>query len=133
MTDAAWNSRAGAPDRAGLERKLRRLRRLATLMDAAFVIPGTTVRVGWDPLIGLIPGAGDALTAALSLYIVGEAWRLGVPAGLLARMVVNIAIDFGLGVVPVAGDVFDALWRDNLMNVALIERYFGVPPQGPSR
>ena len=128
MTDAARNSRVGAPDRASLERKLRRLRRLATLLDAAIVIPGTSVRIGWDPVIGLIPGAGDALSAVLSSYIVVEAWRLGVPARLLARMVVNIAIDFGLGVVPIAGDVFDALWRANLMNVDLLERYFGVVP-----
>ena len=117
------------PDRARLERALARLRRLAILLDAAFVIPGTTVRIGWDPLIGLIPGAGDALTAVLSLYIVVAAWRLGVRPGLLARMVINIAIDVGLGTVPVAGDVFDALWRANLMNVALIERHFGIAPK----
>ena len=125
MTATAWTA---MPPRAALERKLKRLRRLATLMDAAFVIPGTTVRIGWDPIIGLIPGGGDAVTAVISCYIVAEAWRLGVPFGMVLRMVVNVAIDFGLGCVPVAGDVFDALWRANLMNVDLLERHFGVTP-----
>jgi len=76
----------------------------------------------------LIPGVGDALTGVLSVYIVVEAWRLGVRPGLLARMVINIAIDVGLGAVPVAGDVFDALWRANLMNVDLIERHVAAAP-----
>ena len=128
MTDAAWNAKAATLDRAALERKLRRLRALATLMDAAVVIPGTTVRIGWDPVIGLFPGIGDALTTVISFYIVAEALRLGVPVGTLVRMSVNIAIDFGLGTVPIAGDVFDALWRANLMNVDLLERHFGVTP-----
>jgi hypothetical protein len=108
---------------------LRRLRRLATLMDAAVVIPMINVRIGWDPVIGLIPGAGDALGAAISSYIVVEAARLGVPPRVLARMMLNIAIDFGIGTLPIAGDWFDVVWRANLMNVDLIERHFGVPPQ----
>jgi hypothetical protein len=112
-----------------LARKLRRLRRLATVLDAAWVIPGINVRIGWDPLIGLVPGIGDALSAAISSTIVVEAARLGVPTRTLLRMVLNIAIDFGLGTVPLAGDWFDVLWRANLMNVALIERHFGLPPQ----
>jgi hypothetical protein len=128
MTATAWTA-SGTRDPATLARKLRRLRRLATLLDAAVVIPVINVRIGWDPVIGLIPGAGDALSAAISSTIVVEAARLGVPPRILARMVLNIAVDFVIGTVPVAGDWFDVLWRANLMNVDLIERHFGLPPQ----
>jgi hypothetical protein len=128
MTATSWTA-SSVHDPATLARKLRRLRRLATVLDAAWVIPGINVRIGWDPLIGLVPGIGDALSAAISSTIVVEAARLGVPTRTLLRMVLNIAIDFGLGTVPVAGDWFDVLWRANLMNVALIERHFGLPPQ----
>jgi hypothetical protein len=112
-------------DPVALAHKLRRLRRLATLMDAAVTIPVINVRIGWDPVLGLVPGAGDALSAAISAYIVVEAARLGVPKLLLLRMVVNIAIDFVVGTVPIAGDWFDVIWRANLMNVDLLERHLG--------
>ncbi len=98
-------------------------------MDAAVVIPGTSVRFGWDAVVGLIPGGGDAISAAISGYIVVQAAQLGVPLPTVLRMVFNVAVDFVLGTVPIAGDVFDVLWRANLMNVALIERHFDLPPQ----
>src|SRR5260221_14053694 len=127
MSSTAWTTAAPYSDQAMLMRRLRRLRRIATLLDAAVVIPGVNVRIGWDAVLGLIPGGGDAISAAISAYIVLEASRLGVPAPLLWRMAFNIAVDFGLGTVPLAGDVFDLLWRANLMNVDLIERHFGLP------
>jgi hypothetical protein len=128
MTSATWTAPRSAPLPADIERRLKRLRRLATLMDAAIVIPGTRIRLGLDAAIGLIPGAGDAVSAAVSSYIVVQAAKLGVPAPVLARMVFNVAVDFVLGTVPAAGDVFDVLWRANLMNVDLLERHFGVAP-----
>lgn len=100
---------------------LRRLRRLANLLDSAISIPGTRWRIGLDPLIGLIPGAGDAVAAALSIYIVVEAYRLGVRRPILARMLANVAIDFLVGVIPVLGDVFDAVWKCNARNLQLLE------------
>src|SRR5258708_32137355 len=123
MTETTWNA---VPDQTAVARKLRRLRRLATLMDAAVVIPGIQVRIGWDAVLGLVPGAGDALSAAISSYIVVEAARLGVPTGILVRMAVNIAIDFFVGTVPIADDWFDVIWRANLMNVDLLERHLGL-------
>ena len=125
MTATAWSSPTRDP--AVLARRLRRLRRLATLMDAAVVIPGTSVRFGWDAVLGLVPGGGDAVSAAISSYIVMEAARLGVPNRVLLRMVVNVAIDFVIGSVPIAGDWFDVLWRANVMNVDLLERHLGFP------
>ncbi|HET7307350.1 MAG TPA: DUF4112 domain-containing protein [Gammaproteobacteria bacterium] len=102
--------------------RLRRLARLAKLLDGEFRVPGTGWRFGLDPLIGLIPGVGDAVSAGLSLWIVIEARRLGAPAGTLMRMLGNIVLDFATGVVPVLGDIFDAGFKANLRNVALLER-----------
>lgn len=102
---------------------LARLDRLAWLLDTSIVIPGTRWRFGVDPLLGLIPGAGDIAGAALSGYIVFEAWRLGVSPAVLARMIVNVAADTLVGAVPIAGDVFDAWWKANRRNVDLLRRH----------
>lgn len=103
------------------------LARLARLLDAAVRIPGTEFRVGLDALIGLVPGIGDMAGAALSGWIVLAAVRAGAPAAVLALMVLNIAIDTVLGAVPVVGDLFDAGWRSNTRNVALLERHLAAP------
>jgi hypothetical protein len=100
--------------------RLARIDMLATLFDTAFVIPGTNVRFGLDALIGLMPGIGDAITTATSLYIVHEAWRLGAPGHLLARMLANVAIDGLAGSVPLIGDVFDVMYRSNRRNMNLL-------------
>ena len=101
--------------------RLARLRRLARLMDAQFGIPGTRFRFGVDALIGLAPGVGDAVTGLLSLWVVWEARNLGAPPALLARMLGNVAIEVAGGAVPVLGDLFDAVFKANLRNVALLE------------
>jgi hypothetical protein len=103
--------------------RIARIDRLATLLDARFVIPFTKFRFGADSLIGLAPGVGDVLTTALSLYIVYEAHRLGVPRTVLGRMLGNVAIDGLIGAVPVAGDVFDVLWRANRRNVRILREH----------
>lgn len=99
------------------------LRRFATIMDEAFEIPGTRIRVGLDALIGLIPGVGDVIGAVLSTWIIAGAMRHRVPARIIARMVLNIAVDLFFGAVPVAGDVFDFLFEENVRNMRLLERY----------
>src|SRR6185369_7524402 len=83
---------------------------LARLMDNAFEIPGTNVRFGLDAIIGLIPGLGDTLTSFVSLYILKAASRAGVPRVTLLRMATNLGIDYIVGIVPVAGDLFDVYW-----------------------
>lgn len=97
-----------------------RLRTLAHWMDDRYRIPGTSRRVGLDGLIGLVPGIGDAATTVISLYIVLEAWRLGVPNSKLAQMGVNVGIDSVLGAIPVVGDLFDMTWKSNRRNVRLV-------------
>jgi hypothetical protein len=99
---------------------LRRLERLAIVLDSAIVVPGTNLRFGVDALLGLFPGGGDVVGAALSGYIVYESWRLGVPASGLARMIGNVLTDTLLGAVPIAGDLFDAAWKANLRNIGIL-------------
>ena len=110
-----------------MQQRVERLQRLARLWDSAFRIPGTQVRVGLDPLVGLVPGLGDAAGALVAAYIVLEAARADVPGGTLLRMLANVAIDALLGTVPVVGDIFDVAWRANLRNIALIERHLADP------
>ena len=109
-----------------MQQVVQRLQRLARLWDAAIRVPGG-ITIGLDPLVGLVPGVGDAVGALVSGYIVLEAARLGVPAVTLLRMLLNIAIDALVGSIPVAGDLFDFAWKSNLRNVALIEHHFADP------
>jgi hypothetical protein len=110
------------PDSA-LPRDLVALRRFAFLMDEAFVLPGKKVRVGLDALLGLIPGIGDVIGALLSTWIIAGALRHRVPARHIVRMVLNVAIDLIFGAVPLAGDMFDFLYEENMMNMRLLEKH----------
>src|SRR5687767_7792816 len=89
----------------------RRLARLAWLLDSAIPLPGTRFRIGIDAIIGLIPGLGDLAGVLLSSYIVREAARIGAPPSVLTRMAFNVAVEGLVGIVPFAGDVFDAVWK----------------------
>jgi hypothetical protein len=113
-----WDLRAG--DTLSRQQRIERLERLARLLDTAIVVPGTNFRFGADAIIGLMPGIGDAITTALSAWIVYEAHRLGAPRRLLARMIANVALDGVVGAVPLAGDVFDVMWRANRRNMRLL-------------
>lgn len=105
--------------------RLARLERIARILDAAWGIPGTRFRFGWDALADLIPVVGQIGPHAISAYIIYEAWRLGAPRALLARMIGNVAIDTAIGAVPAAGVIGDAFFKANLRNVALLQRHFG--------
>ena len=113
--------------------RLARLRRLAWVVDAAFRLPGTRFRFGLNSLIGLTPAAGDAVLAAVSLYIVWEARGLGVPKEKLARMLGNVAIEATVGTVPLLGDLFDMTFKANLRNLAIVEEHLGVPLRASAR
>jgi hypothetical protein len=105
------------------EPRLRRLRWVAWLLDRSIPIGGKW-RIGLDPLLGLLPGAGDWLGAALSLYILYEAARLGVPGRILVAMAGNILVEAIVGAVPVLGDLFDFVWQANSRNLQLLERHY---------
>ncbi len=107
--------------------RLARVRTLARALDSAVAIPGTSFRFGLDPVLGLIPGLGDLAGAVLSGYIVLAGVRMGVSRSGVVRMLANIAIDTLVGSVPILGDLFDAGWKSNNRNVALIERHMESP------
>ena len=97
------------------------LARLARAMDSAIAVPGTSLRFGWDPVIGLIPGFGDAASAVISGYIIFRSAKLGASPLLLCRMLLNVLIDSLVGTIPLAGDLFDVGWKANIRNVTLLE------------
>ena len=106
---------------------LQRVRRFAWLLDNSIPIPGTRFRIGLDALIGLIPGLGDAAGAVFSSYILLEAGKLGVSRSTLLRMGANVLIESVVGVIPLAGDLFDAGWKANQRNLGLLERSLEAP------
>ena len=132
------NPRVGGPGRQSVlsddpASRMKRVRVLAKLLDNSIGIPGTPWKIGFDPIVGLIPGIGDMIGAVLSGYIILEAVRAEVPALTLARMLLNVGIDTVFGAIPAVGDLFDAAWKSNMMNVALMERHLdataGAPPK----
>jgi Domain of unknown function (DUF4112) len=97
-------------------------RRLARVMDDAVTVPGTSIGVGLDAVIGLVPGIGDAVGSALSGVIVRDAIRARVPMAVLAWMGLNLVVDALLGVVPGIGDLLDVAHRANRKNLRLLVR-----------
>ena len=104
---------------------LARLRALSHLLDSSVRLPGG-YRIGLDPIIGLIPGFGDAVMLLPALYIVLEAYRLGVSRGTVVRMGVNVGVETLFGAVPIVGDLFDATFKANTRNLYLLEQHLGV-------
>lgn len=97
------------------------LDRIAHVMDSALRIPGTKLRVGLDSIIGLVPGVGDAAALLPALYIIATGYRMGAPKHVLGRMAVNTGIDTVVGAVPLLGDLFDAGFKSNRRNVAILK------------
>jgi hypothetical protein len=112
-------------DDAGLSPELEMLARWT---DTVFRIPGLNIRFGLDAIIGLIPGVGDLVTSAASLYILSAANRYNVPRITLARMATNILLDTLIGAIPIVGDLFDAFWKSNQRNVELLRRHANAAP-----
>jgi hypothetical protein len=104
-----------------------RLRSLTRLLDTAFQVPGTRIRFGLDALIGIVPGIGDAIGAVFSAVIVFQAARLGASKATLVRMMANVALDTIVGEIPLLGDLFDAGWKANTRNLALLEAHLQQP------
>ncbi|MBE9177683.1 DUF4112 domain-containing protein [Oculatella sp. LEGE 06141] len=106
--------------------RVARLRRLSHVLDKAIAIPGTGVRFGLDPVLGLIPGGGDTIAGVLSAYIIVESARMGLPRQVIGQMVSNVLLDSVFGTVPVVGDLFDVGWKANVRNIALLERHLDI-------
>jgi len=108
------------------------LRRLAQLLDNRFVVPGTTIRFGLDPLFSLLPGVGDLVSPAFAVLLLVQGIQQHVPKVVLVRMLANAFVDALIGAVPIAGNIADVFWRANLRNLALLERH-ARPGVSPSR
>lgn len=125
------------------EQRLAQVRFLANMMDDRFGVPGTKIRFGFDTLLGLVPGLGDALTSTISLLIVHHAWAARAPKLVLARMLGNVGVDFIIGSVPLVGDLLDFGWKANRRNARLLEAHLNklnakgtveiIPPERPRR
>jgi len=100
---------------------LRRATFLANLLDNKFKIFG--LKFGIDPLLGLVPGGGDIISLVISLYILWVGIKMELPKGKIWRMIGNILLDFGLGVVPVLGDIADFAYKSNLKNLEMIKQH----------
>jgi hypothetical protein len=105
----------------------RRLTVLTRLMDDLFEIPLLRRRFGLDALIGLVPVVGDAIPAAIGLYLVFEARELGASRWLQAKMVGNLLLDLIAGAVPLLGDFFDFMFRAHHRNLTLLQKELGEP------
>lgn len=110
-----------ALDDATLERRAREIAAFGRFLDSSIRLPGG-FRVGWDGIIGLIPGVGDVVGLGLSGWLVWRAVELGLPGGVILRMLGNVAIETVIGVIPVLGDLFDFVFKANIRNVALLQR-----------
>ena len=123
--DASGNVRS--VEDPGVHATRQRLKQLAWLLDSSIPIPGTRFTIGIDALIGLFPFLGDLAGVLLSSFILGEAARLGAPKSVLMRMALNIGVEGVVGIVPLAGDVFDAAFKANQRNVRLLEAWLDEP------
>jgi len=124
QSETARTAPDGAAARhAAMTGRLDRLEALARRMDMAFRIPLTRIRIGWDAIIGLVPGIGDTLALAPAIYILNEARDMGASNAVLARMVANTGIDWLVGLVPVVGDILDIGVKSNIRNVALLREH----------
>lgn len=112
----------------GREKRLKRARQMATLLDGAWGIPLTRWRFGIDSLLGLLPVAGDLLGALLGLGIVWQARKVGAPQTLQVKMLGNIGFDFLLGSLPILGDIADVAYRKNDRNATLLEEWAAGQP-----
>ena len=117
-----------AADTAASLSRLKRIKTIAWAVDGVFRIPGTKFRFGLNSVIGATPAAGDVVLAGISLYIVNEARKLGLPKEKIARMLANIGVEAAAGAVPLLGTLFDMGFKANLRNIAIIEEHLGVAP-----
>ena len=101
----------------------KRLEAMEHLLERSFTLPGTNYPIGLDSIVGLVPVVGDFITAAMGAWLVWEAKNIGLPKWKLWQMAGHIAIDTGLGAVPVVGDAFDLVYRSNTKNLKIVKKH----------
>lgn len=123
MMDAVKGQVVGASRRERFAAAEARIRRVTDILDELVPVPGTSQRVGLDPVIGIIPVVGDVVAALVGAWVISEAARFGIPRIALARMILNLLIDLGIGAIPVVGDLYDVVSRSNSRNLDLFRRH----------
>ncbi len=103
-----------------IEETIQRLNRIANLLDAAFRIPGTGIRIGWDSIVGLLPGVGDVITATPLFYYLSVVYQFNLGWTLAFKVIFNQLIDMLVGTVPLLGDVLDVVFKANIRNAKLL-------------
>lgn len=101
----------------------RRIEGLEKLLERSINLPVVGRRIGLDAVAGLVPVLGDVVTAGIGLYLVWEARNLGLPRWRLAQMMANVGFDTAVGAIPVAGDLFDLVFRSNSRNLKILRRH----------
>ncbi len=107
-------------------------RRIAHVLDTFLKIPGTSAKIGLDPIIGLIPGVGDAISTFMGSVILAEALRRGVPGSLMLRIGGNMLLNAAVGAIPVVGDLFSAWFKSNSKNYAMLNAFLEGNPHPPT-
>lgn len=115
--------RPGASGKPGLDDPFIAL--VSRLMDSVFTLPGTNIRFGLDPILGLLPGFGDTLASFVSIILIAQSARHGVPRIVIARMAMNVVINAGIGSIPVLGDAFSFWFKSNNRNYELLSKHAG--------
>jgi hypothetical protein len=131
--DARVNPGPGGNDDERARRDLERLRVIARVFDQAFAIPGTKWRFGLDALFGLVPGLGDIAGGLVAVYALRVARNLGAPPAVQLHLLSNIALDALIGMVPIAGDLFDFAFKAQTRNLALLDAYAATPHHAARR
>ena len=110
------------------DKDMEQLNAIARLLDDCIPVPGTKMRFGFDGIVGLFPGFGDAVTAVIGLYLIAVAARMGMPRMALVRMAGNTGLDLAVGAVPFIGDLIDFFFKSNRRNVELVRKHLELPP-----
>ena len=132
LAAAALRAAVSDPDKPGQPPVDPLVRGVVRLLDDVIRIPGTKIGIGLDSILGFVlPGAGDAATGIISALLLFVALKRRLPTATLARMLLNIAIDVLVGLVPIAGDLFDVVWKSNRRNLELIQRHQGESKPSP--
>ena len=127
-TDRAPVTEDIAAEAAALSRgRIDDLDEVADWLDSRYRIPGTSIRFGWDSILGLIPGIGDTAALIPAVWLIISGYNRGAETGTLVRMSVNTALDYFIGGIPVIGDIFDLFFKANRRNIALLKADLGRP------
>jgi hypothetical protein len=102
--------------------EMENLARLSRLLDSRFQVPGTSIRFGWDQVLGIVPGIGDLAAVVPAAYLIFRAHQMGARKRTILRMAANTGVDFAVGSIPLLGDAFDIYYKSNKRNVALLQR-----------